>query len=181
MLLPFSNSTSQFRAKIKEFRTPMVRLAFSWCGDGMLAEDLAQEAIAKALKSHHQLKDIEKFKCWVFTILNNCWREHLRKQKPTIDLDELVIVADNNMELEASTQQTVERVRLAVSRLPLGQRQVVTLVDLLGFSYAEVATTLEIPGGTVMSRLNRARSALRESLLSYHNEVKTQNHLRRVK
>jgi len=52
----------------------------------------------------------------------------------------------------------------AVARLPVGQREVVTLVDLEGFAYAEVAEILEIPIGTVMSRLNRARKALQGSL-----------------
>jgi RNA polymerase sigma-70 factor (ECF subfamily) len=58
----------------------------------------------------------------------------------------------------------VRRVRLAVAELPAGQREVVTLVDLEEFSYAEVATILEIPIGTVMSRLSRARLSLREKL-----------------
>ena len=60
--------------------------------------------------------------------------------------------------------ETVNRVRAAVARLPVGQRQVVTLVDLEEFSYAEVAATLGIPIGTVMSRLCRARLALRDQL-----------------
>lgn len=159
----------------------MVRLAFSWCGDQALADDLTQEAISKALQKHHQLKDMGKFKCWIFTILNNCWREYLRQQKPTTDLDEIVIMSGNNLEADACTQQTVERVRMAVSKLPLGQRQVVTLVDLLGFSYAEVAATLEIPGGTVMSRLSRARASLKEALLSYQSEIKSEGNIRRIK
>ncbi len=57
------------------------------------------------------------------------------------------------------------RVRAAIARLPLGQRQVVTLVDLEGCSYAEVGEALAVPIGTVMSRLFRARAALRELLL----------------
>jgi RNA polymerase sigma-70 factor (ECF subfamily) len=56
------------------------------------------------------------------------------------------------------------RVRQAVARLPAGQREVITLVDLEEFSYAEVAMILEIPIGTVMSRLSRARAALRDML-----------------
>ncbi len=147
----------------------------------MLADDLVQESIAKAIQNHHQLKDIEKFKCWIFTILNNCWREHLRREKPTSDINELIILSEENIELEASSRQTVERVRIAVSELPLGQRQVITLVDLLEFSYAEVAITLQIPSGTVMSRLSRARASLKEKLLSYHNEIQSPAYLRRVK
>jgi len=61
----------------------------------------------------------------------------------------------------AERQEAVIRVRTAIAALPLGQRQVVTLVDLEEFSYAEVADIMAIPIGTVMSRLCRAREALR--------------------
>ncbi|MGA8049993.1 MAG: sigma factor-like helix-turn-helix DNA-binding protein, partial [Burkholderiales bacterium] len=61
--------------------------------------------------------------------------------------------------------QLAQRVRAEIERLPLGQRQVVTLVDLEGFSYAEVGQILEVPVGTVMSRLCRAREALRGRLI----------------
>ena len=61
----------------------------------------------------------------------------------------------------------VESVRNSIARLPEGQRQVITLVNLEGFSYAEVAEILDIPVGTVMSRLSRARGTLAEYLLTY--------------
>ncbi|MFO7484116.1 sigma factor-like helix-turn-helix DNA-binding protein, partial [Oceanibaculum nanhaiense] len=61
--------------------------------------------------------------------------------------------------------QVVSGVRAAIGTLPLGQRQVLTLVDLEGCSYIEVANILGVPVGTVMSRLCRARRALKESLL----------------
>jgi RNA polymerase sigma-70 factor (ECF subfamily) len=71
----------------------------------------------------------------------------------------------------------VARVRAAVARLPVGQRQVLTLVDLEEFSYAEVGEILGIPIGTVMSRLCRGRRALRDDLL----RVESASALRRVK
>ena len=63
------------------------------------------------------------------------------------------------------------RVRRAVGTLPLAQRQVVTLVDLEGFSYASVAEILDIPVGTVMSRLSRGRRALRDRLLDMNSRA----------
>jgi len=71
-------------------------------------------------------------------------------------------------------------VRAAVARLPLGQRQVLTLVDLEEFGYAEVAGILDIPVGTVMSRLSRARAALRK-LLNQSMNSQAAPLLRRVK
>jgi RNA polymerase sigma-70 factor (ECF subfamily) len=76
----------------------------------------------------------------------------------------------------------IERVRAAIECLPLGQRQVVALVDLQEFSYAEVADILEIPIGTVMNRLSRARGTLKQLLIGMQGELNAERcHLRRVK
>ena len=64
-------------------------------------------------------------------------------------------------------QDIVSRVRAMIATLPVGQRQVITLVDLAGFSYIEIANILDIPVGTVMSRISRARNALRKKLADY--------------
>jgi len=73
-------------------------------------------------------------------------------------------------------------VRAAIARLSLGQRQVLTLVDLEEFSYAEVSSILDIPIGTVMSRLCRARKHLRTELMSLHEpRVMRRDNLRRIK
>ena len=78
-----------------------------------------------------------------------------------------------------SNGQLIDCLRGAVSRLPMGQRQVLTLVDLEEMSYAETARILDIPVGTVMSRLARARSALKMSMAS-RQVNRTTPHLRRV-
>jgi len=170
-MFSFQRASGEFNSHVKRAKAPLTRLAYSWCNDSSLADDLAQEALLKALKNHTQLKDIKKFKCWTFSILNNCWREHLRRLKPTTDIDELILYSEETAEGETEKSQIVDRVRLAISKLPIGQRQVVTLVDLQEMSYAEVAETLDIPTGTVMSRLNRARKTLKQNLLSLHNEL----------
>ena len=95
----------------------------------------------------------------------------------------MVIIEKRTPETEAEEDQLALRVRLAVQRLPLPQRQVVTLVDLEGFAYATVAQILDIPVGTVMSRLCRGRRALREGLLDVNSkaEVTSPPRMRRVK
>jgi RNA polymerase sigma-70 factor (ECF subfamily) len=78
--------------------------------------------------------------------------------------------------------EIVLRVRKAVSGLPDDQRQVIALVDLEGFAYCEVAGILDIPIGTVMSRLHRARRSLRDALEEWKpQQVIQKGHLRRVK
>jgi RNA polymerase sigma-70 factor (ECF subfamily) len=172
-----------FKKQLTEMRPRLYKVAYSWCHAHDIADDVVQETIVKALRNANSLRDMKKMNSWLFTILANCWRDHLRRQKPTEDIDECVFTDDNTPELTQEKQNITDIVQQAVATLPLGQRQVVTLVDLEGFSYAEVAEIIGIPTGTVMSRLNRARKALSEQLL----ELKEQNvltqgiHIRLVK
>ena len=181
-LLNFGLAARRLGKRIGEFRTDLYRVALSWCGDSMLADDLAQEALARAIAKQHQLRDEAKLEYWLFRIMSNCWKEHLRQRHPSLDIDELVFTSDHTPEIGLRKQQITDRVQAAISHLPLGQRQVVTLVDLKGFSYVEVAEVLELPVGTVMSRLSRARVALKAQLLSLEGELNPERcHLRRVK
>jgi len=174
--------SAEFRQRTKRIRASLLRVACSWCNDVALADDLVQETLTLALKKQHQLREFDKFESWMFSILNNCWRGHLRKLKETVNIDDVVLYAAAATEDEILKMQIIDKVRHAISTLPNGQRQVVTLVDLQGFSYAEVAEILNIPVGTVMSRLNRARQALKQQLLSLKRELTTNDRkLRSVK
>jgi RNA polymerase sigma-70 factor (ECF subfamily) len=153
--------------QLERHRSPLFRLACAWSHDRTLADDLVQETLVKALAHAGQLRDAERLRSWLFGIMANCWRDHLRALRPDVDidtLDEECLRCDETPEAVAQRGEIVVRVRAAVGRLPVGQRQVVTLIDLEAFSYAEVAAILEIPIGTVMSRLCRARLALRAQL-----------------
>jgi RNA polymerase sigma-70 factor (ECF subfamily) len=148
----------------------------------MLADDLTQETIAKGVSRKDQLVDINKLSAWIFRILHNCWMEYLRKYRPTLDIDDAVYVSDREPLHDINQSQIVRTVRGAITELPMGQRQVITLVDLEERRYAEVAEILGIPVGTVMSRLNRARAALK-ARLSHLNDssITDRPRLRRVK
>ncbi len=178
-----SKSTKERDLLLASHRNRLFRVALAWSGDSMLADDLTQEALARALTKYHQLQDQNKLENWLFKILNNCWREHLRRLRPTDDIDELVIESpDARPEQGIHKQQVIDRVRAAVGKLPSGQKQAVTLVDLQGFSYAEVGEILDIPIGTVMSRLSRARQSLKKQLLSFEGEYSPQKcYIRSVK
>ena len=166
-------------------RPRLFRVAYSWSRNRELAEDLTQETLIRGLKHIKQLQDPEKFDSWLFSILHNCWRDHFRKLVNTEDIDDMAdsLPADGRTpEGEHTLSQLVLQVRAAVASLPVGQRQVVTLVDLEEFSYMDVARILDIPVGTVMSRLSRARQNL-QVLLQEHATSAGQQHgyLRRVK
>lgn len=155
--------------EVETLRPRLYRMAYAWCHDADLAEDLTQEAITRALARCGQLREIESAPAWLFAILNNCWRDHLRRRRDLSDidgLDDLVLDLQPGPEGLYESRQTTDRVRTAIAGLPIAQRQVITLVDLEEYSYAEVARILEVPVGTVMSRLSRARQALKQRLIA---------------
>jgi RNA polymerase sigma-70 factor (ECF subfamily) len=172
------------RSGIEAQRPMLYRLAYAWCRDAALADDMVQETLAKAWARRSQLREEAALKGWMVSIMNHCWLDHLRRQRVFDDIedwqDQLESEADTP-EACCSRDQVIACVRAAVARLPVGQRQVLTLVDLEEFGYAEVAGILDIPVGTVMSRLSRARASLKKMLDSAAQQSGTQPLLRRVK
>jgi RNA polymerase sigma-70 factor (ECF subfamily) len=165
--IPFF-AASSLRARIEEHRRALYRVAYSWCHQPALAEDLVQEAMVRALAGAEALREPARLKGWLFVIMGTCFRDHLRRQRPTEDLetlDEEALATVEGPDEVHERSRLVSCVRSAIEKLPLGQRQVITLVDLEGFGYAEVAQILDVPIGTVMSRLCRGRQALRERLI----------------
>lgn len=156
--------------RIEVSRKKLYRMALAWCHDTMLADDLVQEALMLALQKLHQLKDDEAFDGWMYAILNNVWLTHLRKSRPSDDIDNVVIADSASPEHELLLKQIDLMVRSGMASLPNAQRQVVSLVDLEGLSYSEVSDILQVPIGTVMSRLNRARGALAK-VISRHRQL----------
>ncbi len=177
--------SQEFKQRLEASRIRLYRLAYSWCHEPALADDLVQETLEKALKKSGQLRDPAAMETWLFSILTNCWRDHFRRSKDTVDIDDIPFEHEITPEVEHQQHQVVSQVRSAIGLLPLGQRQVLTLVDLEGCSYIEVANILGVPVGTVMSRLCRARRALKESLLDsdlINQDPDSQNHrIRRIK
>ncbi|MFP4611543.1 MAG: RNA polymerase sigma factor [Thiohalophilus sp.] len=168
--LNFFSRHHYIKVQLEALRPQLYRLAYSWTSNPALADDLTQETLAKALKNVAQLKNPESLKSWAFGILRNCWRDHFRSNHDMDDVDNQVLAHEQTPEYHHEQQNIVDKVRGAVSQLPEGQRHVLTLIDLEGCSYAEVADILEIPIGTVMSRLCRARRCLADKLLEFHPE-----------
>ncbi len=186
MLNLFSLFNFSLRRRLEELRPRLYRLAYSWCHDAALADDLAQEALIKALARSEQLRDAQALESWLFSILNNCWRDHLRGRREfadIADIDDAIVDESPSPEQRYASRQTVQRVRLAIAGLPIGQRQVITLVDIEECSYAVVAAILDLPVGTVMSRLARARQALRQHFMAEQTTQMTPRRaeIRRVK
>lgn len=187
MLFPRARwrSRRELERWIARHRARLVRLARSWSGDSLLAEDLVQEAFSRAIRAAPSLRDEARVDAWMFRILHRVYLDHLksagRREHPTdtTAMDAMAPVPigrDDDPQSAASVGECVEAVRRAVMSLPAPQRQVIALVDLEEFTYGECARVLDIPVGTVMSRLSRARATLRAAL-----QDSSGHRLRRVK
>jgi RNA polymerase sigma-70 factor, ECF subfamily len=141
------------------------------------AEDLVQETCLRALRAMGRLRPDSNIKSWLFTILRNIWLNQVRQSRTASELNDIDLEegeysakvgrepAKDPYELYLASIER-EQVRNAIERLPLDFREVILLREYEELSYEEIATLLNCPAGTVMSRLARARSKLRELLLA---------------
>ena len=133
------------------------------------AEDLVQSAYLRALKSFGGFHGANS-RAWLLMIVRNAcytWLQQKRARGPAVAFDEGIHGAgsdDADPEKSLLSEDERRSVRQAVEELPPELREVVVLRELEGLSYKEIATIAEIPLGTVMSRLSRARERLRQSL-----------------
>jgi RNA polymerase sigma-70 factor, ECF subfamily len=170
--------------RMEAVRPKLFRTAFAWCHNRDLAEDLAQETLAKALTKVGQLRSMDALEGWLFRIMANLWRDHVRRDRPMDTMEDVDVRTEETPEDINSQQQTVTRVRRALGKLPDNYRIALTLVDLEGFSYSETAVIMEVPVGTVMSRLSRGRSQLAKLLKESGNTNAPYNgksHVQQVK
>jgi len=131
------------------------------------AEDVVQEAYLRALKSFGRFHGIDG-RPWLLAIVRNVcytWLQQQRNRGPVASFDEALHGADAlDPETLLLRKEDQLAVRQAVDELPVELREVVVLRELEGLSYKEIATVAEIPLGTVMSRLSRARDRLHQRL-----------------
>lgn len=160
----------------------LYRMAYAWCHHPQTAHDLMQETLSKVLRQHHVFENDKALDVWLYKVMANCWRDHCRRQRDTIDIEQSELVADSNPETDHYQRQLKTALHQAMAHLSMTHRQIVTLVDLQELSYHEVAEILDIPTGTVMSRLCRARQQLREHLQQAGiNPMQQITSIRRVK
>ena len=133
------------------------------------ARDLVQSSIVKALAAKKVPSDERAYKAWLFKILRNTFLDNLRKQATQDNiLRDLMEKSDfDGNNLQESDVYSIEQrkinilsVHQGLEKLNPGQREILVLVDMAGFSYREAADILQLPTGTVMSRLSRSRNAL---------------------
>ena len=138
------------------------RYARALAGDRAGADDLVQDTLERAWNKFHLWRPGSDLRAWLFTVMHNVYVNKIRSARNFVPLDdeadEMSVAGTQGAGIEI---RDLER---ALALLPPGQREVLLLVALDDMSYAEVAQVLEIPIGTVMSRLSRAREKLRLSM-----------------
>ncbi|MSP52174.1 MAG: RNA polymerase sigma factor [Alphaproteobacteria bacterium] len=138
------------------------RYARALTGNRAAADDLVQDCLERAWGRFHLWQPGSNMRAWMFTIMHNCFANTMRKnkhQRGLVPIEEWSAEAQiaPNQENSAELRGVAEMMR----QLPTEQREVLLLIGLEEMTYAEVSEALEIPLGTVMSRLSRGRERLR--------------------
>lgn len=142
------------------------RFARGLTGSSVEADDLVQAACERALARRHQFQEGTRFDSWMFRIVQTIWIDQIRSRevrKSDGDIGEDRLGSDEPVR-RVEARLTLAEVRRAVDRLSPDQRAALLLVTVEGLSYKEAAEIVDVPVGTIMSRLARARIALQLQL-----------------
>ena len=145
----------------------VLNVIYRMCGDAQLAEDAAQETFIRAWQNLSSYRPQTSLRNWLYRIAVNVGTDMLRKEKRILlDAIEDLHLTDGGPGLESlvSQQERTALVQKAILSLPDASRAVLVLREYEGLSYQEISSTLDIPVGTVMSRLSYARSLLKAKL-----------------
>lgn len=150
-----------------EYADRLYAAALLLCSNEVDAEDLVFRTFERAVVRIHQFKPDGSFFSWLYVIMLNFRRMDLRRKSPDIvsvgSMEDLPIVADTSFE-ETLSGVDAEGMRQALQKLPYAMREVLVLRFFEGWSMQEIADKIEIPVGTVKSRLNHAKAALKSVL-----------------
>ena len=137
-------------------------------GDRTDAEDLVQETYAKALKNFNMFQEGTNLRAWMYRILRNTFLSSRTgldaKNTDALDDDAEIAASTPTPESLLMQMENSQAVMDALASLPIGYREMILLVDVEELSYKDAAQVLNVPIGTVMSRLSRARNLLRQAL-----------------
>ncbi|MCB9283144.1 MAG: sigma-70 family RNA polymerase sigma factor [Lewinellaceae bacterium] len=161
----------------------LYNFAFHLTYDEEDSNDLVQDTYLKAFRFIESYKEGTNAKAWLFKILKNAFINEYRKKtkQPTkVDYEDIIAYQDeddssysnyNDLRIEMFQNMMGDEVTTAINSLPVDFRTVILLCDIEGFTYEEIAKIIDIPIGTVRSRLHRARNMLKETLREYAEKL----------
>ncbi len=174
------------REEFKKLTYPHTKLlynmALKYCGNSYDAQDIVQETFLMAFNKFHQLRDKSKCKPWLLRILRNNFLKSYQKKKAQQRIAETDYVDYLKESLSSGSAEILllkasgsKVIQDAIDRLPIKYKEVLLLYYMQDMLYKEIAATLDIPIGTVMSRLTRARDGLKNLLLKQIKTDKNDN------
>lgn len=171
--------SSAFNLLVWRWEKPLYNFIYKYVGDATLAEDLVQDTFIRVLKSIRRYTHLGSFSTWLYRIAINLCKDHIkRKRLPLISLHdyyttgsgERIYVQDRIQDEGARTDESLkaeereELVRRLLASLPEEERIVILLKEYQELTFREIAEVLDVPEGTVKSRLYHALRSMRESL-----------------
>ncbi|HIA90991.1 MAG TPA: sigma-70 family RNA polymerase sigma factor [Candidatus Marinimicrobia bacterium] len=162
---------------VNRYRNRLMTFVYRFVNDMEKAEDIVQDTLMKLYTHRHYYRNIAKFSTWIYTIAGNFAKTELRRKKrhKVTNLSQMGF-DDREYQLpsvEPETGETAQghfaekKIQMAIQELPLHFRTVVILRDIQELSYEEISKIVDVPLGTVKSRINRARLQLQQSLKEF--------------
>jgi RNA polymerase sigma-70 factor (ECF subfamily) len=162
---------------VNRYRNKLMSFIYRFVNDMEQAEDIVQDALLKLFTHKHYYKSIAKFSTWIYTIAGNFAKTELRKKK-TRKVTRLshMGLEDKDYELPSVAPESDDviqgeyiekKIQAAIQKLPLHFRTVTILRDIQELSYEEISKIVDVPLGTVKSRINRARLQLQKDLIKF--------------
>ncbi len=178
-----SSRARQFDSLVRPLLPQLYRQAYRLCGHRQNAEDLVQELLTRMYARSSSLNELDNAKSWLLRAMYNLFIDSVRKQKQDKQIDSgevadeaILAVPCPNGSAEEMTMRLLEqqRIETALDTLSADHRAVIVLHDMEGYTLVELESVLEVPLGTLKSRLHRARRQLREKLLvePFDNELR---------
>ena len=159
---------------VNRYKDRLLNFVFQFLGDSEQAEDVVQDTMLRLYEKKHYYKEIAKFSTWIYTIARNLANTELRKRKrrKTTYLSQMskeerqyeIPALQDDVDQGLHNEVINDRIQTAINHLPEHFKMVIILRDIQGLSYDDISNIVEVPLGTVKSRINRARLQLQAEL-----------------
>lgn len=180
LILEFQNGNEHaYLELVDRYKDKLINFIFHYVGDKDLAEDIVQDTMIKLYKKKHYYKEIARFSTWIYTIARNQANTELRKRKSRkISFLSQMTKNGKDFDLESRSFDLIQelqddyigkRIQKAIKSLPDHLRMVITLRDIQNLSYEDISSIVDVPLGTIKSRINRARIQLQAELQDLKN------------
>jgi RNA polymerase sigma-70 factor, ECF subfamily len=181
LILAFQNGdVSAFEEIVRRYRDPLFNFVVRLLGDAFFSEDIVQETFLRVYRNRHRYHQVAKFSTWIYTIASNLAKTELRRRKVRNffsisskgedEKDYDLVDTSSDIERDVDGILKNEIILKEINALPYHFKEAVLLRDIQDLSYEEISQILNVPLGTVKSRVNRGRSRLQKRLKFLVNE-----------